>query len=257
MSKITVTGLAVTPVKAMRVQAVDAVDLDEHGAAGNRSFYIVDDRGEMINGKRLGGLQAIVPDYDRERGELALTFPDGREVRAPVRYAATLPTRFFSRPRPARPLDGPWSQALSEHFGRPLRLVDGGSAVDRGRKASVSLISRESLARLAGVAERDSVDGRRFRMLVEVGGGDAHQEDGWIGRRVRIGAALVAMHGHVGRCMVTTRNPESGHVDLRTLHALAAYRREIQSTEPLPFGIYGEVLAGATVRIGDAVVPDE
>ncbi|HET8978412.1 MAG TPA: MOSC N-terminal beta barrel domain-containing protein [Solirubrobacteraceae bacterium] len=257
MCAITVVGLALAPVKAMRLQPVDAIDLDEHGASGNRSFYVIDERGEMINGKRLGGLQAIVPDYDRERGELGLTFPDGREVRAPVRHGETLPTRFFSHPRPARPLDGPWSDALSDHFGRRLRLVDGGSAVDRGRQAAVSLISRESLERLAGVAERDTVDGRRFRMLIEVAGVQPHQEDRWVGRRVRIGAALVAMHGHVGRCMVTTRNPETGDVDLRTLHALAAYRREEESTEPLPFGVYGEVLSGGRVGLGDVVVPDE
>jgi hypothetical protein len=111
------------------------------------------------------------------------------------------------------------------------------------------------LRRLAQSATCDTVDDRRFRMTIEVEGVDAHAEDSWIGERVRIGAALVRFRGNIGRCMVTTRNPDTGAVDLQTLHALADYRRHVDSSEPLPFGIYGEVLAGGTVRVGDPVEP--
>jgi uncharacterized protein len=250
----TVSGLAVTPVKSMRLQPVEAIELGERGAEGNRRFYVINDDGDMVNGKRFGLLQTVVATC--EDGELALGFPDGGEVRAPIAYGDELATRFFSRPRAARALSGPWSAALSEYVGAPLRIVDGGSAVDRGRQAAVSLISAASLRHLAGRADTDSVDSRRFRMLVEVEGTEPHEEDDWVGRRVRIGDALVAMHGHVGRCMVTTRNPETGMVDFPTLKLLAAYRLDHGSEEPLPFGIYGEVLAGGPVRIGDPVSLD-
>jgi uncharacterized protein YcbX len=254
MAEIVVTGLAVTPVKAMRIQPVDAIELGERGASGNRRFYVIDERGEMVNGKRLGALQTIVSTCEND--ELVLAFTDGREIRGALEYGETLSTGFFSRPRPVRALDGPWSEALSDFAGEPLRLVDAGSAVDRGRTAGVSLVSRGSLSRLAEVADTDSVDVRRFRMLIEIDGVAPHEEDGWVGRRVRIGPALVAMHGHIGRCMVTTRNPETGEVDFSTLHALASYRREHPSAEPLPFGIYGEVLEGGAVRVGDPVALD-
>lgn len=258
MADITVTGLALTAVKAMRFTPVDCIELGDRGAVGDRSFYVVDERDEMINGKRLGRLQTIIPAYDRGAGELTLTFPDGQEVSGPISYGETLTTRFFGRPRPARELRGPWSEALSEFLGCRLRLVEkeNGNAVDRGRRAAVSLVSRESLERLAGAADTESIDGRRFRMLVEIGGVAAHEEDRWVGRRVRIGPALVRMNGHVGRCMVTTRNPDSGTVDLRTLHALAAYRQDEESSEPLPFGVYGEVLRGGVVRLGDPVAAE-
>lgn len=256
MPDITVTGLTLTAVKALRVGPVQSIDLREHGAAGDRAFYLIDAGGEMINGKRLGELQSVVAAYDAAAGDLALTFPDGREVRAPVAHGEPLITSFFGQPRQARLLDGPWSAALSEFAGVGLRIVDGGSAVDRGREAGVSLMSQASLGRLAGAAERDAVDGRRFRMLVEIGGVGPHEEDGWVGRRVRLGPALIRVNGHVGRCMVTTRNPETGVVDLKTLHALAAYRRDQVTTEPLPFGVYGEVLEPGTVRLGDPVSLD-
>jgi uncharacterized protein len=148
---------------------------------------------------------------------------------------------------------GPWSQALSDHLGRPLRIVHAGSAVDRGRSGATSIISRSSLRRLAEAAASDGLDARRFRMLIEVDGVDAHEEDGWIGRRVRVGEATLAMRGHVGRCLITSRDPESGEIDLPTLDLLGEYRREVDSTEPLPFGIYGAVLHGGTIRVGDPV----
>jgi uncharacterized protein YcbX len=248
---ISVCALTTTPVKGMRVSRVESIELGALGARGDRIFYVIDDRGRMINGKQLGELQTIVPEYDEE--SLALTFADGTRIAAPLQYGEPVQTRFFSRPREVRELRGPWSDALSDHLDRPLRIVQAGSAVDRGRSGATSIVSQSSLRRRAEAAERDGLDARRFRMLIEVDGVDAHEEDSWVGRRVRVGEATLAMHGHVGRCLITSRDPESGEVDLPTLDLLGEYRRELDSTEPLPFGIYGEVLHGGTVRIGDPV----
>jgi uncharacterized protein YcbX len=64
----------------------------------------------------------------------------------------------------------------------------------------------------------------------------------------------VAFRGHVGRCLVTSQSPDTGVVDLPTLELLS-YRRGAATTEPLAFGVFGEVLEPGTVRIGDSVVP--
>ena len=61
--------------------------------------------------------------------------------------------------------------------------------------------------------------------------------------------------GNVGRCAVTTQNPDSGAPDLDTLKALAAYRRVVETTEPLPFGVYAVVAVPGRVRVGDPVEP--
>jgi MOSC domain-containing protein YiiM len=42
-------------------------------------------------------------------------------------------------------------------------------------------------------------------------------------------------------------------VDLPTLDILRAYRGDLDTTEPLPFGVYGEVLEGGRVAVGDPV----
>ncbi len=91
-------------------------------------------------------------------------------------------------------------------------------------------------------------------MTVEIDGLEAHEEDGWVGREVRIGDATVRFNGNVGRCLITSRDPESGQIDLPTLDIIGSYRREVQTTEPLPFGIYGEVIEEGVVRVGDPVV---
>lgn len=250
---ISVRGLAVTAVKATRLREVQSVALGRFGAEGNRRFYVIDERGQMVNGKRVGALQSVLAELSDHR--LALTFPDGRVVEDRLSVGPPVKTQFFSLEREVPLLEGPWSEALSELARQRLRLVDAGEegGVDRGAEAGVTLISRGSLGRLSSEAGLSSVDVRRFRMLIEVDGIAPHAEDHWIGRKVRIGEALVQFAGNVGRCMVTTRNPESGQVDLKTLHFLQSYRSDVDTTEPLPFGIYGSVLEGGTVRIGDRV----
>lgn len=250
-----VTGLAITPVKSTRLRAVEQIRLGQDGVRENRRFYLIDARDHLLNGKRLGELCALIADYSesaQSRRRLRLTFPDGRVLEDEVRPGEEITTRFFSRTVTGRLVDGPWSGALSEYARRPVRLVEAnGTAVDRLQPGVVSLISRESLARLAGAGGEQEVDPRRFRMLIEIGGVGAHAEDSWVGRRSRIGEAVVGWVGHAGRCLTTSRDPETGVIDLPTLDILRSYRDGLETTEPLPFGIYGEVLREGTVRVGD------
>ena len=91
-------------------------------------------------------------------------------------------------------------------------------------------------------------------MLFEIDGVGAHEEDEWMGSEVRVGDATIAVNGDIGRCVVTSRNPDTGVTDLPTLVTLASYRRE-GTTEPLPFGVYGSVVEQGTVRVGDIARP--
>ncbi len=51
------------------------------------------------------------------------------------------------------------------------------------------------------------------------------------------------MRENVGRCAVTTLDPETGIRDLDTLGTIAAYRADVPTREPLPFGVWCEVVA--------------
>jgi uncharacterized protein len=254
----TVTALSITPVKGTQLRGVDRLRLDEHGVRENRRFFLIDEQGVMVNATHLGALNTIVSAYSDSERRLSLSFPGRSDVEGEVRVGEELVTSFYDEPTPARLILGPWSEAISDYVGKPLRLVEAGEdgAVDRGAEGAVTLISRGSLERLAEQAERPVVDGRRFRMLIEVDGIGAHEEDGWVGRRLQVGEALLRGGGHVGRCVITSRHPETGEIDLHTLKILGRYRRHLDTTEPVAFGIYGQVLRPGTIRLGDAVSVD-
>jgi len=254
-----VTALAIAPVKGLRLANVEQLALEPGGARGDRRFYLVEERGWMVNGKHSGALNEVSAEVRAEVGAgetLTLRFPDGTEVSGAIELGDELQTRFHSRPRMAGLVRGPFSAALSEHAGEQLRIVqpsNGGSAVDRGVHGGVSLISRGSLSALARVAELESVDARRFRMTIEIDGVEPFAEDGWLGRELRIGEAAIRPRGNVGRCIVTSRHPESGAVDLPTLDLLRSFRSDLETSEPLPFGVYGKVARPGAVRVGDHV----
>jgi uncharacterized protein YcbX len=248
-----VSRLQITPIKGIRLNDVVEVSLSRAGAAGDRRFFLIDERDRKVNGKALGVLQTVSGSFSEDDGILSLHMPDGELVRAPVALDSSTHEAAFGDFRMGRLVSGPWADALSELCGRRLRLVMTDSAVDRGTKGAVSLISRESVRRLSEQAGVDDVDARRFRMLIEIDGVPAHAEDSWVGRELRIGGASLRFEGHVGRCLVTCRDPDSGEVTLPTLDLLRSYRGELDTTEPLAFGIYGRVLQGGVIRVGDPV----
>ena len=190
-------------------------------------------------------------------GDPLLRFPDGSEVVGDVELGERIVTSFFGRPVEGRLVEGPWNDALADYVGRPVRLARTereGDGVDRGRLAGATLVSTDSLEALRDAAGEDApVDGRRFRMTIGIEGVEPHGEDGWIGSQVRVGGATVAVREHVGRCAVTTLDPDRGVRDLDTLGTIAAYRGNVQTREPLPFGVWCEVVEPGRVAVGDPV----
>jgi uncharacterized protein len=252
-----VVRISIAPVKSLGLVHPDEVLLEPFGVRGNRRFWLVDADGRLFNNKRGGPLVRIRPEWDEETRVLALEFPGGERVEGVVELGERVDTDMYSHPHPSRRVHGPWEAAISEFAGRPLTLLWAEQhAVDRGyRGGTISLVSQGSLERLreeAGVGE--PVDGRRFRMLFEIDGVDAHAEDEWLGTRVQVGEATVQLNGDVGRCAVTTHDPDTGEPTLDTLRVLAGYRREGRN-EDLPFGVYGTVAVPGRVRVGDPVQP--
>jgi uncharacterized protein len=250
-----VARISIAPVKALHVVEIDEVGLELTGVAGDRRFWLVDAVGMLVNDKRHPELLRVRAEWDEATRQLGLEFPDGLRVEGVVEPAEPVEAMLYGEPHASRAVPGPWQAALSEYAGEPLTLLwSERGAVDRGvGGGAATVISRASLERLrqeAGVAT--TVDGRRFRMLFEIDGVGEHEEDEWIGRRVAIGDAVVAPVGDVGRCLVTTKNPDTGETDLDTLNTLAGYRREGR-TEPLPFGVHAAVVQPGRVRVGDAV----
>jgi uncharacterized protein YcbX len=249
-----VARLSVAPVKGLGLSHPDEVELGPHGVAEDRLFVCVDADGRrygLIRDGRLALIRAAYAD-----GCLRLEFPDDTVVEDEVRIDGELTTDLYNRDIAVDLVDGPWNEAVSRFVGRPLRLArarDERRAVDRAN-GPVSLVSQASLDELARHAGAASIDPRRFRMLVGIDGVGAHEEDGWLGREVRLGEARVRFVAQVDRCAITTQNPDSGEPDLDTLRTIKEYRG-LRDGKRLDFGIYGEVVRPGRVRVGDLVEP--
>lgn len=252
-----VAWISYTPVKGLRMLPLDETELTEDGVPGDRAFFVVDQRGQMVSITRLGALAAVVPEHDARAATLALSFPDSDRLEAPIELGEPADVAFFQLTLHARPVLGPFAEALSEHCGKTLRIFAAPpkrTGIDRGRVGAASLLSLASLERLREESgDPEPVDQRRFRMTFGVDGLQAHEEDEWLQREVRVGEALLRVTGNVGRCAATTRQPETGVVDFKTLHYLKAYRDEVATTEPLPFGVHASVLEPGRVKLGDPV----
>ena len=258
-----VAWLYVAPVKGLAIEARDSVELGHSGVEDDRRFCLIGEDGLMLNGKRLAPVTTIGAHFDASTDRLELRMASGARVSGTVRDGeAIVVTMYGGHEAPGHVVEGPWAAPLSEQLGRPIRLVhfDGpGHGHDRASKsAGATLLSLASLERLAGEAGIEGpVDPRRFRMLIGIDGATAHEEDGWIGKRVLVGEAVVAPGGNVGRCRVTTMDPDTGTVDLDTLEVLARYRADVVSSERLSFGVWARVERAGRVALGDEIALED
>lgn len=255
MPSAEVTALSFTPVKALHIHRRGRLRLAHDGPVGDRALFLVDDRARMVNAKHHGELQQVLAELSG--GELELTFPDGRKVSGPAAGAGDpFAARFYSAEVDVLEVPGPFSQELSRHAGQELRLVrraDGASAVDRGSDGAVTLVSRASVEAVGRAGGSEELDPRRFRMNIEIDGPGEFDEDEWIGMHVSVGSAVLRPRGHVGRCTITTLDPDAGEVDFPTLDVLRGLRAGAHTTEPLALGIFCEVLVEGEVAVGDRV----
>jgi len=244
------------------MQDVTEAELTVNGVVGDREFFLVDSGNAMISATRLGPLLEIVPEYDQPNARLSLTFPGDLVVSADVEPGEPEAVTFFGQDFQAKPVLGEFSSAISKHAGVELRLMarpEDRPGVDRGSWGAATLLGLASIERLEEAAaageQPGEIDQRRFRMTFGVDGIDAHEEDQWVGGEVAVGETEVYVQDMVGRCAATTRDPDRGDVDLKTLHHIGAYRGDMVSNEPLPFGVYAGVRRPGTVRLGDPVIP--
>ena len=252
-----VTSISYAPIKGLGLVHVEEVDLELTGVRDNRRFHLITSEGRLASGNLAGTLVQVAATADLDGTTVSLRFPDGSTLDGPVVLGKPVETNFWGRQVAGQLVGGAFSEALSSFSGRPLRLVrvnEPGAGSDRGIGGSVSVVSSGTLGRLAQEAGKERIDERRFRMLFGIDGVEAHAEDSWVGRRVAFGDAVVGLQALVGRCAVTTHDPETGVRDLDTLRILRGYRPN-EGEEPLPIGVWGGVEQPGRVRVGDSVEP--
>jgi hypothetical protein len=249
-----VTTLFTTPVKGFALHAVDSIDLNANGAIGDRDFFMVDDEDALTSITRIGAFASWRATFDPAEDLLTLQAADGRTLEAPTPLGDELVGQFYDdRTVAGRVVGGPWSEWLSEIAGRSLRLVRAEDAGDAFDEHAVTLLAEESVAELGRHAPDGSLDARRFRMLIGFAGVAPYTEDTWNGCLLRIGSAELRVRGPVPRCNATTRHPDTGVRDVKTLRLIEKHRGEQPNDfgTGLNFGVYADVLRPGTISVGD------
>jgi uncharacterized protein YcbX len=256
---MTVRELSIASVKGTRLVHPASLRVGPDGVADDRRFHVVAADGRQ-HGATRSALTRVGCDWDPDGGRLALSLPGGEEVAGEVAFGGPVTghvTWDGGRPVEGREVLGPWSHALSQYLGEPVRLVEAtgaGRAVD---VAPVTLVSDASVRRLEAELGANGIGSRRFRMTLTLAGLRAHEEDEWYGRELRAGSCVLRVAGPVPRCAVTTRDPLTGVRDQPTLKAIVAYRPPVALADgtlvKAPFGVYAEVVQPGTVAAGDRV----
>ena len=250
---LTVSRISIAPVRALALHHPQEIRVEHHGVPDDRRYVILNRDSRIFDGTKLGTLVQIKAELAHDPEHLSLTFPDGRVVEGEINLDEPISVTAYGRTFAARPVIGPWADALSSYSGKELLFVRAerlDHSFDRNPVSIVSSASVEELGRHLDPAQ--PVDARRFRMLLELAGARPHQEDEWMDRDVRIGEVVVHVNAFDPRCVITTQDPETGLRDIPTLHAIKGYRG-LRDGKHIDFGVYADVVQPGTIRTGDEV----
>ncbi len=237
MTELTISQIWRYPVKSLRGELIDEVELGERGILGDRGWGLRHlDTGKILTARRQPELLFASASF--VDGAPVITLPDGS-------IAAD-------------------DAALSAWLGKPVALVQA-TDVDSGTyetqidpeaedaapwvswsgpigsfhdstRSRISLVSRDTL--------RDW-DIRRFRANLVL---DGAGEDDLVGSNVAIGdRAMIIMNKAIDRCVMVTRPQPGLERDLEVLRTIA---RERASN----LAVGGNVVTSGTIRLGDRVV---
>jgi uncharacterized protein YcbX len=253
----TLGRVCVTPIKGTRLLHPGTVVLGPGGVVGNRCFYLVDGSGALRSGGDHGPLVRVEAEYAPAGDRLTVRYPDGTAVEGDARGTGPLEqTDFYGRGVRGREVPGAFSEAFSSYVGRALRLLRADVDGDASDAGPLTLLSRASVDDLAARGGHEGeLDPLRFRVNLELEGCEPYEEDGWVGRRIAIGEAVVRITGQIPRCLVTNQDPRTGEKDWDTLRQIAEQRPRIGGTGGLPFGVYAHVETPGRIAAGDRVAP--
>ncbi len=131
--------------------------------------------------------------------------------------------------------------------GRPRILSAPGHSFSDAPAKLVSIINLASVAAIESAVARP-VNPLRFRANIYVAGLPAWHEFDLVGNEIAVGAsARLKIVKRIVRCAATNVDPETGLRDLSIPQTLS------QTQGHMDCGIYGEVIAGGRIAVGDPV----
>lgn len=288
---MTVGALHRFPVKSMRGESLGACTIGPAGVVGDRAYALVDGEDGRVasakNPRKWGALLGFRASFVDEPvpGKAApparIELPDGTRTRTDAPDVDAVLSKALGRevhladaPPDAGAFEEVWpdidglaptefvesTTVAHEDSGDPVSAIPLGMFAPPGTffdLSSIHLLTTATLRRLAAAAPEGSFDVRRYRpnVLVDVPG-EGFVENGWVGRRVALGAAAaVTVTLPTMRCVMTTLAQAELPRDRGTLRTIAAENRvEIAGFGTWACaGAYADVAVAGEVRVGDPV----
>ena len=249
--------IQIFPIKSLDGVSVQQAKVTEGGILENDRIYaIFDQEGRVVNGKRTARIHELRCTFDDQIKDVRLREKDG----------------LLSDPFP---LDTPalLEKWLASFLGFPvtLRREPQKGFPDDPTAFGPTITSEASLAEVQKWFPELTVESvrRRFRSNLELSGGDAFCEDYLFGaphelKPFQIGGVNFFGHNPCQRCVVPTRDPDSGQavsefqkkfMELRRRH-LPEWSNSQRFNHYYRFAVNTSILpreAGKTLRIGDPV----
>ncbi|MEV6735895.1 MOSC domain-containing protein [Streptomyces sp. NPDC051104] len=264
-----VVGLWRYPVKSMPGEELNASGITEHGLVGDRRFAVVD----KVTGKVAGAKNprkgnffdfraayVVPPQVGSKLPAVRLTLPDGTAVTSDHPHLAQILSEALGREVVLAQARGEadWPGATAEEYWPDMAgLVHRDTVTEWEMPAGtffdmavVHLVTTATIDRLRALYPDGRFEVRRFRPNIVVATGPDEQgfvENDWVGHALAIGDDVrLQVTGPCSRCVMITLPQGDLPQDGGILRAAAQHNQ-------VNVGVYAEVIAGGTIRRGDAV----
>lgn len=245
----TVERVGYAPIKGTRHLARPSVALSPTGPVGDRRFCLVDpEHGRALRTVENPGLVAVRAQCSGS--ELSCRFRDDSPITATITVTEDESTfDYWGRQVTGRIVRGPWAAAFGRYLDADPVLVacDPGDVVFG---APVTVVCRSSIDALAEQLGTP-IDPARWRATVVIDDSTGPIEAGWIGRRLRIGAATLSVTAPVARCAVINVSPETGRRDGALLKALDRTAGRDETFGDPVFGVQATIARPGLIQVGD------
>lgn len=236
MSAYTLAGLYRYPVKSLRGEAFEALDIGRRGFLFDREWMVVDATGRFVT-QRQQPRMALVSARVLADGRLALRAPGMPNLTLADGTAGPSDVTVWRDTVKAARVGAPADDWLTDFLGLQCQLVrlakdtvrpvdptyaKAGDEVGFADGFPFLLISQASLDDLNRRLE-EPLPMQRFRPNLVVSGCEPFAEDAW--RRLRIGGVTLRVAKPCSRCIIPTIDPETAERSAEPLRTLMQYRR--------------------------------
>jgi uncharacterized protein YcbX len=231
----------------MQGSPVDSVRVRPSGVEGDREWAVIDsDSGRLLSAKRYSAL------LQASAGGTGFTLPDGTAVAYDDPSVNGVLSAWIGQRVHLAHVEGSTRVDYEMTFEPPNDDAEyvtipapPGTFLDL---AGIHLVSAQTLDACAKARPDLDWDVRRFRpnVVVDVEGLEPFGEDGWCGSSVQVGGAVLSARQPTVRCAMPLR-AQPGLARQRDLYAA------MEELHRNHLGIYMDVVAPGTIRVGDPV----